>query len=110
MPDAHGVAGVLRRVYRVVYAPQDRIVEALIESRLKRLGADARARLAYHDRATLMVVSNLGLSTQLAALGVCLLLGQPTLYLWLVIGCGLALIPLGTPRELRARAARPAPA
>jgi archaetidylinositol phosphate synthase len=110
MPEARGAGAVLARVYRVVYAPQDRGVEAWVERRLARLRADARARLAYHDRPTLAVIANLGLSTQLAALGVCLLAGRPTLYLWLVIACGLALIPLAARRELRARAASPIPA
>ena len=51
-------------------------------------------RLAYHDRATLTVLANFGLSTQLAVLGVCLALGAPVAYLWFAIGCGVALVPL----------------
>jgi hypothetical protein len=50
------------------------------------------------------VLANFGLSTQLAALGLCLLAGSPVAYLWLVIGCGLALVPLEVRRGRRARA------
>ena len=105
-PQATGLAGVLARVYDVVYAPQDRLVEWFVELRLRRLRAGPAARLAYHDRATLAVVANFGLSTQLAALGVCLLAGAPVVYLWLAIACGLALVPLELRRERRARRAR----
>jgi len=51
------------------------------------------ATLAYNDRFTITVLANLGLSTQLAVLGLCLLLGAPDAYLWLVLGC-LALLPM----------------
>ena len=54
--------------------------------------ADA-ARLAYHDRLTVTVLANLGLSTQLVVLGACLLLGAPDVYLWVVLGCA-ALLPV----------------
>jgi archaetidylinositol phosphate synthase len=99
MPPATGLAGLLAQVYGVVYAPHDRLIEGVVEGRLRRLGADAVMRLAYHDRATLSTLANFGLSTQLAALGVCLLLGIPGAYLWLVLACGAALIPLAIRRE-----------
>ena len=102
-PVATGLAGVLGRIYTVVYGPQDRLVEAFVEWRLRRLGATPAQRLAYHDRATLAVVANFGLSTQLAALGACLALGAPEAYLWIAIGCALALVPLEARRELRVR-------
>ncbi len=95
---------VLGRVYDAVYAPQDRLVEWFVERRLSRLRADPPGRLAYHDRATLMLVANYGLATQLAVLGVCLLLGSPEAYLWIVLACGLSLVPLELRRSLRARA------
>ena len=69
--------GVLGRVYDAVYAPQDRLVEWFVERRLRRLRAGPEQRLAYHDRATLAVLANFGLSTQLAVLGVCLAAGAP---------------------------------
>jgi archaetidylinositol phosphate synthase len=103
-PRATGPAAVLARVYDVVYAPQDRAVEWFVERRLSRLGAGPAARLAYHDRATLTVLANFGLSTQLAVLGICLLAGSPEAYLWLVISCGLALVPLALRRDRLARA------
>jgi archaetidylinositol phosphate synthase len=94
-PATHGAAeAALGRVYDVVYAPQDRLVERFAEWRLRRLGADPAHRLAYHDRATLAVLVNYGLSTQLAALGACLLLGSPQAYLWVVLACGASLVPL----------------
>ena len=103
MPPARGLARVFARLYDVVYAPHDRLLERAVETRLRRLQADESARLAYHDRWTLAVVAQLGLSTQLAALGLCLALGAPTAYLWLVLGCGAALVALAARRERLAR-------
>ncbi|HWE82617.1 MAG TPA: CDP-alcohol phosphatidyltransferase family protein [Gaiellaceae bacterium] len=100
-PAATGAAAVLGRIYDVVYAPQDRLVERFVAWRLR--GAGAEARLAFHDRATIMIVANYGLSTQLAALGICLAAGHPTVYLWLVVACGASLVPLEVRRERRAR-------
>ena len=105
-PSAQGAGAVLARVYAVVYAPQDRLVEAFVERRLRRLNADSSARLAYHDSWTVSVVANLGLSTQLAVLGLCLALGHPTAYFWIVLGCGAVLVPLAFRRERRARVSR----
>ena len=105
-PHAEGIGAFLARVYRSVYAPQDRLIEAFAEGRLRRLRADGPARRAYHDRATLFVIANFGLSTQLAALALCLGLGHPRVYLYLVLACGLALVPLEIRRELRARTHR----
>jgi archaetidylinositol phosphate synthase len=101
MPAANGFAGVLARVYAAVYAPQDRLVEHLVERRLH--GHGPGARLAYHDRATVMVLANFGLSTQLALLGVCLAAGAPAAYAWMVVGCAVALAPLALRRELLLR-------
>lgn len=107
MPDGDGFARLLARIYRVVYAPHDRLIARFVEWRLARLGADARARRAYHDRATLAVLANFGLSTQLAVLGLLLVAGQPAAYLWLVLACGAALVPLALRRERLVRALRP---
>ena len=106
MPPARGAARALERIYGVVYSPQDRLVERFVEGRLA--GADRARRLAYHDGWTVGVLANLGLSTQLAALGVCLALGRPAAYLWLVLGCGLGVAGLAARRERALR--RPAPA
>jgi archaetidylinositol phosphate synthase len=110
-PLERGLAGA----YRALFAPQDRLVRALSARRLARaLGAQPDpawrrdATLAYHDRATLAVLANLGLSTQLVALGACLVLGVPVLYLWLALGQLLALPLLQLRRErLARRALRP---
>jgi hypothetical protein len=100
--DARGLTAVLARVYDVVYGPQDRAIERFVEWRLRDASPDGR--LVYHDRATLAVLSNLGLSTQLFALGVCLVLGAPEAYLWLGVACGVALVPLELGRARRLRA------
>jgi len=107
-PPAHGPAGALARVYAVVYGTQDRLIEALVDRRLRRAGPEERA--AYHDRATLQVVANFGLSTQLAVLGVCLAVGRPDVYFFIALACGAALVPLLLRRELLARrASQPSP-
>jgi archaetidylinositol phosphate synthase len=103
-PHATGLAAVLARVYDVVYGPQDRGVERFVEWRLRRLDATPGQRLAYHDRATLAVLANYGLSTQLAVLGVCLAARAPSVYLWIAIGCAVSLVPLQLRRERLARA------
>jgi archaetidylinositol phosphate synthase len=93
------IARALARVYRLVYSPQDRVLQAVARRRLERLlvrvDPDLRRRveLAYHDRVTVVILSNLGLSTQLAALGLALVLGVPELYLSLTLAA-LALLPL----------------
>ena len=101
-PAATGATAVLARIYGVVYAPQDRLVAWFVERRLR--GASKEQRLAYHDRATLMVVANYGFSTQFLVLGICLALGRPEAYLWVVVACALSLVPLEWRRERRARA------
>jgi len=92
--------GLVRRIYALVYAPQDRAVERLVARRLR--GRDEVARLAYHDRATIAVLHNLGLSGQMTAFAVCLAAGRPRLELWLVLACGLLLVPLEIRRGIRA--------
>jgi phosphatidylglycerophosphate synthase len=102
-PATHGLAGLLARVYAVVYGTQDRLIERFVDWRLR--GAGPAERLAYHDRATLQVLANFGLSTQLAALGLCLAIGRPEIYLYVVLGCGVAVVLLLLRRELLARRA-----
>ena len=50
-----------------------------------------------------IVLANLGLTTQLAALGVCLVVGAPSVYLWLVLGCLALTAVLHARAELRVR-------
>ena len=90
-----------RRVYGLVYAPQDRLVERFAAWRLR--DAHPEARLAYHDRATVFVLANLGMSTQLAAFGVCLLLGRPFAFVWLVAAEVVFVTVLALRRELLLR-------
>jgi phosphatidylglycerophosphate synthase len=94
---------LLERIYGALLAPQDRAIEAVTESRLRRLGAGPRARLAYHDASTLRIVANFGLSTQLLVLGLCLALDAPAAYLWVPLGCAASLPVLAVRRELHAR-------
>jgi archaetidylinositol phosphate synthase len=107
----HAVERVLERVYAVVFAPQDRVLRRLDARRLRvALGGEAgearaRATRAYYDAATSFVLSNLGLSTQLAVLGLCLAAGVPVAYLWIVVA-QVALLPvLQFRREQRVRKA-----
>jgi archaetidylinositol phosphate synthase len=107
------VERALERAYGVFFAPQDRLIRTFSARRLERLlrgVEDARQRrsatLLYHDRLTLVVLANLGLSTQLAVLGICLVADLPELYLALVLA-SLALLPvLQIRRELLVRASR----
>jgi archaetidylinositol phosphate synthase len=82
-PPSRGVTRALERAYAALYGWQDRLVEAFVERRLR--GASATARRAYHDRATLAVLANLGMSTQLACFGLALTLGRPLLAVWLLV-------------------------
>ncbi len=108
---AAGLAGVPAQIYRAVFAPQDRLVRLVHRRRLERLLVPGtpdvtrrRTTVAYNDGMTVTIVANLGLSTQLAVLGVLLVVGVPSGYLWAVVGCGLALPLLQVRREHRARA------
>ncbi len=106
------MASVLAGVYRVVFGWQDAAVRSLAERRLARVldgvadpPARRRAVLAYHDGGTVAVLVNLGLSTQLAVLGACLVLSSPSVYLVLVLGCAALMPLLWLRREHRARVA-----
>ena len=81
---------LLRRIYGLVYAPQDRLAEALV----------ARRPLLTSPR-SVALFANLGMSTQLAAFGVLLALGHPLAYAWLALAqaalIGLALLPRRAP-------------
>jgi archaetidylinositol phosphate synthase len=83
VPEAYGVTAVLQRAYALAYGWQDALVDRFVEWRLR--GASDEARSAYHDRSTVTVLANLGMSTQLAAFGLCVGLGHPLLFVWLVL-------------------------
>ena len=92
-PEAEGRAtAFLRRIYGLVYAPHDRLAEALVARRPSLAGSSAVSLLA-----------NLGMSTQLAAFGLLLALGHPVAFVWLalaeVVVIALALLPRRVPQE-----------
>jgi archaetidylinositol phosphate synthase len=64
----------LRRIYGVVYAPQDRLAEALA-ARFPPLTSSRSVSL----------LANLGMSTQLAAFGLLMALGYPLVFAWLAL-------------------------
>ena len=82
-------------LYRIWFGVLDRVVRGISTWRFG-------DRPAY-DGFAVTVLANLGLTTQLAVLGVCLALGAPTLYLWLVLGCLLVLGALHVRAEVRVR-------
>jgi archaetidylinositol phosphate synthase len=85
----------LRRVYRVLYEPQDRLAEWLV----------AR-RPALTSERSVSLLANLGMSTQLAAFGVLLAAGQPLAFTWLalaeVVLIALVLLPQRLPTRQEA--------
>jgi archaetidylinositol phosphate synthase len=93
-PEAAGgrATGVLRRVYGVVYASQDRLAEALVARRPALTGSFAVSALA-----------NLGMSTQLAAFGLLMAFGHPLVFAWLalvqVAVIALAVLPRRVPQQ-----------
>jgi phosphatidylglycerophosphate synthase len=72
--------GIYRRIYGLVYAPQDRLAERFFA------GPRSRGQLSF--------VAQFGLSTQWAVLGLCLVLGRPDVYLFVPLACLAALLPL----------------
>lgn len=90
-PDAEGgVTAALRGVYRLLYAPQDRLAEALV----------AR-RPALTSQTAVSFLANLGMSTQLAAFGLLIALGHPLAFAWLALAqvavIALVLLPRRAP-------------
>jgi phosphatidylglycerophosphate synthase len=65
----------LGRAYGLLYGWQDRLIERFVERRLRGVGDEGRR--AYHDSATVGILANLGMSTQLAVFGVCIAVGHP---------------------------------
>jgi archaetidylinositol phosphate synthase len=102
MPDAESLPErALRRIYLFAYAPQDKVVEWFVEWRLR--NATFAARRAYHDRATVLVLANLGMSTQLAAFGLCIALGSPLAFVWVTFAEAALVALLALRRESLAR-------
>ena len=93
-PEAeHGRAtAALRRLYGLVYAPQDRLAEVLVTR-----------RPALAGRSAVSLLANLGMSTQLAAFGLLMALGNPLAFAWLAFAelavIALVLLPRRAPQE-----------
>ena len=90
-PEAGGRAtAILRRIYGIVYAPQDRLAEALVARRPSLTSPPVVSLLA-----------NLGMSTQLAAFGLLMALGHAPAFAWLVlaevVAIAIALVPRHAP-------------
>ena len=91
-PEAEGPGtALLRRIYELVYAPQDRLAEALV----------AR-RPALTRPTAVSLLANLGMSTQLAAFGLLIALGHPLAFAWLALAevavIALVVLPRRAPR------------
>jgi archaetidylinositol phosphate synthase len=90
-PEAHGRAtALLRRVYGLLYAPQDRLAEAIVTR-----------RPALTSPRAVSLLANLGMSTQLAAFGLLIAVGHPLAFAWValaqVAAIALALLPRRAP-------------
>jgi phosphatidylglycerophosphate synthase len=68
------LTAVLRRVYGLLYAPQDRLAEAIV----------AR-RPALTSPTAVSLLANLGMSTQLAAFGLLIAFGYPLVFAWVAL-------------------------
>jgi archaetidylinositol phosphate synthase len=79
---------LLRRIYRLVYAPQDRLAEALV------------ARRAWlTSPASVSLLANLGMSTQLAAFGLLMALGHPLAFAWVTLAEAVVIATALLPRR-----------
>ena len=80
-----------RGAYQRLLAPQDRVLARLDEALFERVAgrpyeqAQLESRLAWSDMFSTATLVNLGLSTQLLVLGVCLVVGAPFAYVWFVL-------------------------
>ena len=90
-------ASVLGRLYDVLYGWQDMLIERLVERRLRGAGDDARR--AYHDPATVGILANMGMSTQLAVFGLCLVVGHPLFFAIVALAELLLVVALFVRRE-----------
>jgi len=93
-PDSGGgpATALLRRIYGIVYAPQDRLAEWMVERRPSLVSP-----------AAVGVLANLGMSSQLALFGLLLALGRPLAFAWIVLAelgvLVLLLLPQTRPTE-----------
>ena len=77
------VLAALKAVYAAYFLPQEQALSGWFEARLRMVVGDSptsEERRAYTPLPVTAVAANLGLTTQLALLGLCLLAGHPRLY------------------------------
>ncbi|CAM3315763.1 CDP-alcohol phosphatidyltransferase-like enzyme [Deinococcus saxicola] len=77
------VLAALKAVYAAYFVPQERVLGGWFEARLRAVAGNSPTpedRHAYTPLPITAVAANLGLTTQLAFLGACLLAGQPKFY------------------------------
>jgi archaetidylinositol phosphate synthase len=83
---------LFRGFYRLAYAPQDRLAESLVAH-----------RPGLVSPLSVSLLANLGMSTQLAAFGLCLALGHSLVFAWLALAevavLALVLSPRGAARR-----------
>jgi phosphatidylglycerophosphate synthase len=115
-PPAHAgddprVLAALRAVYAAYFLPQERVLGGVFEARLRQVAGSCPSeaqRRAYTPLPAITVSANLGLSTQLLALGLAVLAGRPTLYTRSLAVQAAVLLGTQLWREAQVRAARPA--
>ncbi|MFN8508967.1 MAG: CDP-alcohol phosphatidyltransferase family protein [Deinococcaceae bacterium] len=78
------VLALLQGIYSVIFSPQDRLVEGFDAWRCRslRISEGTEDQLAYTPAYTTAILSNFGLSTQMAFLSVFLIARRPVGYLW----------------------------
>jgi phosphatidylglycerophosphate synthase len=81
--EVRGLTAVLAHAYSVLYGWQDRLLERVLRP----------------DRRSVAVLAQLGMSTQLLAFGVCMAVGHPLAYVWLLLGELALVVPLVLRRE-----------
>ncbi|ULH15137.1 CDP-alcohol phosphatidyltransferase family protein [Deinococcus sp. KNUC1210] len=107
--DSPQLLAALKSAYTLYFVPQERLLGGLFRSRLRKLAGDSPAQPDLEAWTPLLlnrVAVNLGLSTQLLALGTCILLGRPRLYPATLPVQALSLLALQLWREHGFRAAQ----
>lgn len=103
------VLAALKAVYAAYFLPQERALGGWFEARLGAVASDPptpEERRAYTPLAITAVAANLGLTTQLAFLGLCLLGNRPQLYTRSLPAQALVLLGVQRWRERQVRRAR----
>lgn len=95
------ILGALKAIYDTYFTPQERLLGRIFEQRLQQHTSDPtnQERRAYTPRLNNHITANLGLSTQLALLGACVLAGKPKLYIRSLPAQALILVGLQLWRE-----------